>query len=314
MRNKNINKRTTIIAAIATLVVLALALMLWAIYGRNNATTDKEETAKEVVDTTAICIATLPTLDCLPIFVAHDDSLYSQIWHDFRIKEFSAQMDCDTALIGGSAQIGFTDVVRAQRMIRKRTPLDFLSSTNLGWKLIANSKTRIREIKDFDEKLVAISRFSGSDLLSEKSIEDAGIKKEKVFRVQINDFGIRLRMFINNELDGVLLPEPFSTEATNLKNKVLADYEKLGFHLGAIVTRTDMMKGKDKQLEAFIKMYDMAVDSINKNGVQHYRDVIKKYCKVKSSTIDSLQTPVFTHISPVKASDVELAQKWLDKH
>ena len=323
MKKKNINTRTTLVASIATLVVIALAILLWAIYGRTDAhdpqptTHNPQPTTNNPQPTThnpITTIAVMPTMDCLPILVAYNDSDNNRMRNDFRLQLFTAQMDLDTALIGGSSQIGFTDVVRAQRMIRKRTPIDFYSSTNLEWKLIANSKTRIRQVSNLEEKLVGISRFSAADMLSEKSIEDAGVKKEKVFRVQINDFGIRLRMFLNNELDAVMLPEPYSTEAVRFKNKVIDDYHDQRLHLGAIVVRTDMMSKKEKQLNRFTQLYNAAVDSINKNGVQHYREVIRTYCHIKAATIDSLHLPSYRHITPVETSTIEQAQQWLDKH
>ena len=314
MKN-NINTRTTLLASIATLVVIALAILLWTIYGRTDAN-DPQPTTHNPQPTTndsITTIAVMPTMDCLPILVAYNDS-GNNMRDKFRLQLFTAQMDLDTALISGSSQIGFTDVVRAQRMIRKRTPIDFYSSTNLEWKLIANSKTRIRQVSNLEEKLVGISRFSGADMLSEKSIEDAGLKKERVFRVQINDFGIRLRMFLNNELDAVMLPEPYSTEAVRFKNKVIDDYQGFNLNLGAIVLRTDMMSKKEKDLNHFTHLYNAAVDSINKHGVQHYREVIRKYCQIKAATIDSLHLPSYRHITPVETSTIEQAQQWLDKH
>ena len=307
--NNTSHKKTVVISIVGVIVVLGLAIFLWW-----SANQGKTETVKETEnDSTALQVGVMPTLDCLPVFVAQYDSLFKQQGVEVNLKTFSAQIDCDTAIISGKVKLAFTDVIRAQRMIRKKVPIDFYSSTMLGWKFITNLRSRIREMQDLDEKLVGVSRFSGGDYLAELAIDSAKMKREKVFRVQINDWEIRLRMLLNNELDGVLLPEPYATEAQNANNKTLYDFSKSAFRLGAMVVRTDNKKDS-VMLNRFARAYDMAVDSINKNGLKYYDKVFKKYYKAKGSTIDSLKPMTFRHIEPVSTSDKNLAQQWLDRH
>ena len=63
--------------------------------------------AKE--DSAALKIAVLPTLDCLPLYVAQELGLYDTTLVDVRLKPFTAQMDCDTALMGTTAEGAVTD-------------------------------------------------------------------------------------------------------------------------------------------------------------------------------------------------------------
>ncbi|MCQ2128868.1 MAG: ABC transporter substrate-binding protein [Bacteroidaceae bacterium] len=309
--NYNFHKKTLIIAISGVVVVIALAILLWFSYATKGTSEEVETIVKR--DSTALCVAVMPTLDCLPAMVAYDDSLFKAANANVFIETFASQMDCDTALIGGSAHLAFTDVIRAQRLIRKKVAIDYYSKTPLSWKFITNPRSRVREMKDMEEKLVGITRFSGTDFLAELAIDSAKMKREKVFRVQINDLNIRLSMLLNNELDGVLLPEPYATEASNHNNKVLYDFARNSFSLGTIVMRKDLI-ADSTEVDRFALGYNMAVDSINKNGIQHYRETIKKYFNVKSSTIDSLKQMRFEHVTPVNASDKILAQKWLDKH
>ncbi|MDO5447167.1 MAG: ABC transporter substrate-binding protein [Prevotellaceae bacterium] len=294
-----------------TVVVLALAVMLWIIFGGKEGEVTDE--AKETADSAALKVAVMPTLDCLPVFVASEDSIFKAVDADVSLMLFTAQMDCDTALMGGSAQVAFSDVVRVQRMIRKKVPLDYYSESDLTWKFMANTKSRIHSITELNEKTIGITRFSATDYLAEHVVDSAKLKREKVFRVQINDLHIRTRMLLNNELDAALLPEPFATEALNMTSKAIIDFNSERFRQGVIAVRRNAMKDTT-QLDRFAKAYDMAVDSINKNGLQHYRALLNKYCKVKNSTIDSLHPMKFHHITPVKLEAIETAQTWLSKH
>ena len=49
-------------------------------------------------DSAAFKVAVMPTLDCLPVFVAKERQLFDTAV-DIRLKQFNAQMDVDTALI-----------------------------------------------------------------------------------------------------------------------------------------------------------------------------------------------------------------------
>lgn len=168
-------------------------------------------------------IAVMPTLDCLPAFVARDCNLYDTAAVDIRLRKFSAQMDCDTALIGRSVEGAFSDFVRTERMkSHDGLQLDYLSSTNAYWNLVTSRKARVRKISQLDDKMIGMTRYSATDLLTTKFTEGIRLKSQ-VFRIQINDVNVRLAMLLNNEIDAVWLPEPQATEARMKGGNVIAD-------------------------------------------------------------------------------------------
>ena len=115
----------------------------------------------------ALKIAVMPTLDCLPAFVARECNLYDTTAVDIRLKKFTAQMDCDTALIGKSVEGAFSDFVRTERIKRHDgLQLDYISTTNAYWNLITSRKARIKKINQLDDKMVAMTRYSATDLLT----------------------------------------------------------------------------------------------------------------------------------------------------
>ena len=265
-------------------------------------------------DSAAFKVAVLPTLDCLPIYVAHHHGLFGSFGVDVRLRRFTAQMDCDTALAGGSVEAGVTDVVRAQRFIGQGVPLAYVSATDAYWLLIANRNSRIRELKQLYDKMLAMTRYSVTDLLADYAVDSAKVKDERVFRVQINDVTVRLDMLRNNEMDAMWLTEPQATAALLLKNNAIMDSRKLDFRPGAIVVRSDKQgdKNRKKQLEAFKRAYNMACDSINKYGVGHYRKLVCDFCGVDAAVADTIGTKIrFSHMASPRKEDIDRADKWL---
>ena len=266
-------------------------------------------------DSAALKVAVMPTLDCLPVFVAKDRQFFDTAV-DIRLKQFTAQMDCDTALMRHRVEGSVTDLVRAERMMKSGVDLKYWTSTNAYWLLISNRQQRINDLKHLDDKMVAMTRYSITDLLSDMAVDSAKLKHERVFRIQVNDVNVRLKMLENNEMDALFMTEPYATQALLAKHKVLMDTRKSDMRMGAFVFRVKGMddKNRQRQMKAFLKGYNEACDSINQYGVRNYQDVIRKYYVVSEQTLKNLpDTLRFQHATPPSQKDIETAQQWLSK-
>lgn len=261
-------------------------------------------------DSAALKIATVPTLDCLPIFIGVDDSLFVRNGVDVHLRHCGAQIDCDTLIRGKHVEGFVSDLIRTERLRKQGIALRYVSSTNAYWKLISNRQARIKEIKQLSDKMIAMTRYSATDYLADYAVDSAKPKYD-VFRVQINNVGTRLKMILNNEMDAALLTEPQASAAVLYKNPVLMDSRDKNMHFGVIAFREAALKDKNrqKQLETFLKVYDQICDSINKNGLQHYAAIIKKYTGADAKTIKALPKLKFNHAAAPRKRDVAVAQR-----
>ncbi|MBQ8988869.1 MAG: ABC transporter substrate-binding protein [Prevotella sp.] len=266
-------------------------------------------------DSAALKIAVMPTLDCLPIFIAKDHQMFDTAV-DIRLKRFTAQMDCDTALMRSRVEGAITDLVRAERMKKLGDSLTYFSATNAYWLLVSNRTARITQLKHLDDKMLAMTRYSVTDLLGDLAVDSAKLKTERVFRIQVNDVNVRLKMLENNEMDALLLTEPQATQALLGKHKVLLDTRKEDIQMGAIAFRGKGMDDKNRkhQMEVFLKGYNDACDSINRFGVRHYKDVIRKYYTVSEQALDALPDSLkYMHAVAPRQKDIDRARQWLSK-
>ena len=272
---------------------------------------EKARLAKE--DSLALKVGTLPTLDCLPLFVAYDRHFFEKYGEDVRIKPYQSQIDCDDAMLKGKIEGNVTDVVRAQRMRHRGTALRYVAATNAYWQLFGNRLSRIHEVKQLQDKMVGMARYSVTDMLTSMAVDSAKLKSEYVFRIQINDPVIRLRMLVNNELDAMFFTEPQATAARIQKHPVLMDSRKKDLWMGAIVFKEKAIadKRRQKQLTAFIKAYNEACDSINQRGMTFYGDIIKKYTKADDRTVKALPVLKFEHAKAPRQKDLDRADQWL---
>ena len=277
----------------------------------------KQKVQLQKEDSTALKIAVMPTLDCLPLFVALERHFFTQNGADVRLKMFTAQMDCDTAIMLGYVEGVVTDLVRAEWMRQQGTPLSYITSTNTYWQLYANRTARIRKLPQLDDKMLAMTRHSATDMMADLVIDSAKLSSDRMFKIQVNDVYIRLKMLMSKEVDAALLTEPQATQARLARHSLLMDSRKVPMQLGVIAFHENVLKDtvRRRQLEVFKKSYNQACDSLTHYGIGMYRGIVEKYCNFFASQVDSLPHDIkFQHITQPLEPDIERARKWLGKY
>lgn len=302
------------------IVIAIIGLMLLIACGQSYEETKRQnrQQRREAMrkDSAALKVAVMPTLDCLPMYVAEYHQLFDTLNGGVRLKYFMAQIDCDTAMERNRVEGTVTDLVRALRMAKRGMPLRYVAATNTYWQLITNRHSRVHQLKQLDDKMIAMARFSVTDMLSDLIVDSLKLREDHVFRVQINDLSVRMQMLQNNEMDALFFPEPWATKARMGKNIVVFDTRKPDMQMGVIAFRDKEMRRPErhKQLELFVKAYNAACDSINKYGFGRYRDLIVKNCGVEAAVVDSLPKDIkYQHAIGPRQKDIERAQNWLSK-
>ena len=293
--------------------LLILAVLTFVSCGKSEKELQAERQAQKLAERAAYQkaykIAVMPTMDCLPAYLLKDSLVYDTAKVDIRLCWFNAQMDCDTAMIGGSVQAAFSDLVRTERLKhRNKVLMHYLTDTNLNWQLIADKDSKLKQLSDLSDKIVAMTRFSGTDLLTDMAVKKAK-PKYQVFRVQVNDVLVRLAMLQNHEIDAYWFAEPQITKALSADNNSLFNSEDAGVHLG-VVAIMDKVRRQDEEA-AFAAAYDKAVEQINKNGVKYYSALIQKYMKVDESVVRALPDIKYTKIGPPRKANLLMARNFL---
>ena len=293
--------------------LLILAVLTLVSCGKSDKELQAERQAQKLAEREAYQkaykIAVMPTMDCLPAYLLKDSLLYDTAKVDIRLCRFNAQMDCDTAMIGGSVQAAFSDLVRTERLKhRNKVLMHYLTDTNLNWQLIADKDSKLKQLSDLSDKIVAMTRFSGTDLLTDMAVKKAK-PKYQVFRVQVNDVLVRLAMLQNHEIDAYWFAEPQITKALSADNNSLFNSEDAGVRLG-VVAIMDKVRRQDEEA-VFAAAYDKAVEQINKNGVKYYSALIQKYMKVDESVVRALPDIKYTKIGPPRKADLLMARNFL---
>ena len=167
---------------------------------------------EEKTDSMALRIALMPTLGCLPIYYAQRTGIADSLKLDIRLLHYTAQMDIDTAIVRGHADIAYTDIIRAIRLSDSCFVTAFLSADE-PISLVAPKGKRISKMKQMNEKMIAICRLSATDYWCEKMLDNAKINQDSVYKPQINDVKLRCKMLCTGLLESAMLEEPYASWA-----------------------------------------------------------------------------------------------------
>ena len=295
------------------LVRFALCLFFLAACGGNSTLSNEEQAQR---DSAALHVALMPVHDCFPAFYAQRMGIYDRLGLDLRILTLQAQLDTDTALTRGRAELIYSDLARAIFMQQDTTPLRAVAATEGTLQLITARRGRVRQLNQLKERMVAVARHSITDYWSDRLTDTARMVRADIFRPQINNVRIRTDMLCNGTMDAAFLPSPFAEEALLRGNTLNFTTRDLSPCLTAFVATekaaTDSCR--QRQIRLFLQGYDEAVEALNKGGI---RDTLvamyKQLFMTPDTLVDSIlrATPRYTPIAAPQQSDAEAALQWL---
>ena len=296
-----------------------LFLFLLAVLSCGDNGKSESEIAREAFtqDSAALKIAVTPTLDCLPVFVADEEGLFQECGVSVRLRLYQAQMDQDTAMIRGRVEAMTTDLVRAEWMRREGTMLRYVAATPLSWQLVSNPPARIKQLSQMDDKMLAMTRHSATDMLSLMVIDSVRLDRDRVFRIQVNDVSVRLNMLLSGVMDAMWLPEPQATIARNSGSPMIYDSRGSGMQMGVVAFSEEALADttRQSQMSSFIEAYNMACDTINSRGLPQFAKLLGRICGVNAELLDSLPDNIsFQHASQPSSYNVERAKAWISSN
>lgn len=288
--------------------ILAFIITIFIIAGCGHKSETEKDTHVQKADSGAVRIAIQPTLECLPFIVAEEKNMFDNSGVKVSLIMYTSQSDCDTAMIEKSADAMITDIVRGEFWEKENNKkLNYATWTNSHHMLISSKKARVKELSQMTDKLMAMTRNSVTDMLSDSAIIRAQKTPQDMFKVQINDQEIRLNMLLENKMDAAFLQYPYAAEA-------LANGGSLLMHGGQ--SESGVLAFKENadldEINNILKVYDDACDTLNKQGVMKFAPLIEKYMRKDIRKWGKyLKDVKFKHSMNVSRAAREKAEEWL---
>ena len=262
------------------------------------------------VDSTALRVAVMPTMGCLPLYYAVRSGLTDSLGLQITLLRYQAQMDIDTAILHGHADIAYTDLIRTERLA-KDIGLKPFAAYDEPLSLISLKTKRVKRINQMKEQMIAISRLSATDYWCDHVLDSTSTSHDDIYRPQINDVCLRAEMMRLGLIDAAMMGEPFATWMVMLGHKRLFRTQRGQTRLYAWVASDN---ATDIQQKAFRHLLDSAVVLCNQGSqADLIRNVLQQEYQLPPALTDTLELPAPTATLSIRPSDMAEARKWLDK-
>ncbi len=206
------------------LTFLTLTVLMLASCHRQGAMLSQKDAA--TADSLAWHVAVLPVMDCLPVYYASERGLFDSLGLDVRLLAYQSMMDADTALVKGHAQAGYSALPRllqlAEDSAAAALSLQPLALCHGTYWLVTGPKSKIKKVEKMQERMVALSRNNLGDWWSDQLMEQKNMERSDIFRPQINDVALRLKMVTDDMVDAAILPMPQAFMAKQAGCRVLS--------------------------------------------------------------------------------------------
>ncbi|MBQ5937438.1 MAG: ABC transporter substrate-binding protein [Bacteroidaceae bacterium] len=295
------NCRHSLLAIIAT-------IMLASCSQRQEATQfDADSTG---IDTTVLRVAVMPAINCLPVFYAERTGLADSLGLEMELLRYQAQMDIDTAITFGHADIAYTDLIRIAKLNKAKVTLSAFASCDEPISLISLKTKRVKQVNQMKEQMIAVSRLSATDYWCDRLLDSTRTSYDDIYRPQVNDVRLRAEMLRQGLIDAAMMGEPYATWMTMLGHKrlFLSKGKQPQLYAWANISATK------KQQKVFLDILKEATEQLGKpSEAALLRDILKQEYQLPPALVDSIELQPVRQTSAVRPADTEEAEKWLSK-
>ena len=261
-------------------------------------------------DTTVLRVAVMPAMSCMPVFYAERSGLSDSLGLGMRLLRYQAQMDIDTAILRGHADIAFTDLIRIARL-SKEVELSPIASCDEPLSLISLKTKRVKRINQMKEQMVAVSRLSATDYWCDRLLDSSRTSHDDIYRPQVNDVRLRAEMLRQGLIDAAMMGEPFATWMTMLGHKRLYQSGDKQPRLYAWAARSS---ATPRQRAAFVGMIETAVALMERDSqAVVVRDILRHEYQLPAEAADSIKLLPVPAPAALRQSDRQEAAGWLAK-
>ncbi len=264
-------------------LLIFMAMLVAACSGSDTAGKKKSKeqlAAERTKDSLSIKIGVAKTIDCLPALVARDEGIFDSLGVDVKLVFFTSLLDCEAQLVKGNIDGAFMDTKRTD-YIKERLSLETeaLAQTKMQYALMACRKSRLKSVGQLAEKTVGMARHSVSDYLTDKVLDSVKMDKEKVFKIQVNDVDLRLKMLVSGEIDAAWLAQPQISEALRYGCNILAysNAKEADMSVFAFTRKALADKRKEKQARIFVDACRLAEKNMARQTPEARQKLTVKY-------------------------------------
>ncbi len=273
-----------------------------------------EQQPKETVPVKdTLIIGILPTLDCVPLYMANEYNIYKNLGLYVKFVFMKSQMDIENLLVKNKIDLAPSDLFRTIMWQNKRKDIRFLVSSSREWRVFASKKKRVTKLRQLDDRMIGMTRCSVLDYYCDTISEQIKRSSGLLLKPQINDVFIRLQMMNEGQIDAAILPLPLDKIATEKKHTMISNMAGYDGFAGFVLNNKRMSR-RLESVKLFVKAYNMAIDSMKTYPNRELPTYIKQSFQIDSIPLKTIKSKALSHVYHPQETKIASALLWAQKN
>lgn len=247
------------------LFILTLCITSSLFVGCNN----KKETLNYTIK-----FGLLPAESAIPIIIAKEKGFYEKEGVKVDLVSFNSPNDRNVAVQAGNIDAIIGDIMTSLTFYEAGLNMKITSDINEDFKLLTSPKSGIDTFEKLNNKKVSVVPNFALEYIMDEMAKKNGIEYKLV---NIPSFTARFEALLSNQIDGVIFTEPQAGLLASKGAKVLATSSEYGIKVGTLLFNEKTLKDNPKEIKAFYRAYNAAVEYINTTDPSEYSQVLTQY-------------------------------------
>lgn len=265
-----------------------IALAMTAMIGLSTVACGEKEQPTE-----KLTMGVMGSIDAVPMVIAQEKGYFKEEGLDLDLQIFKAAKDRDAALQSGALDGVLADEVAISIYQNSDIDMKITGTTNGWWTLVAGKDSGIKTLADLKGKKVGISKNTMIEYVVEDILVDNGMKADDIEEVIIPPMPSRLEALKSGDIDAALLPAPFNDTAIadgGVEITTVYNYDAM---ISTTAFLQDAIDNKNKEIKAFYKAYNKAIEYMNKTDISEYEDILIDVVGYSEDTRGNINLPEF---------------------
>lgn len=267
-------------------------------------------------ETVTVRFGVLPVLQALPLFAAKDKGLFERAGVRVELIPFNTAAEKDIALVAGSIDGCFGDLVTATILIGNGRDVKIVA-TNYDttrdrrmFGVLVKPSGKHKTLKDLAGVPVGISSNSVIHYVTDRLLSDSGVPRNKFETIEIKNIGMRVQMLLSGQVEAATLPEPLVTAAVAKGAILLADDAGLPTSQTVLVFSGAFLKKHPAAVKSFLAAVNEA-NSLIAARPDEARAVMVEHVRLPEPLKATYPVPRFPRVHAPDKQSVHAIVLWL---
>ncbi|MCL2438336.1 MAG: ABC transporter substrate-binding protein [Coriobacteriia bacterium] len=275
--------------------VLAIAIAAFALIGCNNDdvaedAVDEMPTYEEAVELLPITLATVPSDDFLPFWVAENEGIFIELGLDVEIITFASSREMLAAVTADEAQGASLGMLSVSQLTL--SGIDTVAVSRLApsrGAVVASPNSDITSVEELAGVPVAAAEASLEEYILYRSMTDAGVPEDQIVLEQVADLRARPQLLMADQITASTMPWTLASVMGEQGAHILVNEQDIeDFTSTVLGIRADWLEqeGAEPTVAALLEAWNRGAELINEDP-DSYLDLLTEKANLPEDSIEA---------------------------